>query len=126
MTSTSIQARRRPRDRGRLATFGGAFFATVIERLSPAIRASDERLIVDLLTEVSRLQSRGTQEQARPWCIAGVLSLSRSWHWAASDAAHRGFVDLPRELGMRGCQLQSRAEDVGLRNARAAATVSDE
>lgn len=60
---------------GLLRTDQGVFFAAVIERLSPPIWASDERLIVDVLTEASRLQTAGKQEQARPWAIAGVLML---------------------------------------------------
>jgi hypothetical protein len=60
---------------GLLRTDQGVFFAGVIERLSPPIWASDERLIVDVLTEASRLQTEGKQELARPWAIAGVLML---------------------------------------------------
>jgi hypothetical protein len=60
---------------GFLHTGQGVFFAAVLERLSPPVWASDEKLIVDILTEASRLQTAGKQDQALPWAIAGVLLL---------------------------------------------------
>ena len=58
---------------GLLRTDQGRFFAAVLEALSPRPLAVDERLIVDILTEASLLQTAGRRREARALAIGGAV-----------------------------------------------------